>query len=106
MRFTNSWEGALSRDLKEGLGLATEMGEMPPIWQEVCAQELGGWALWVLVKVRASPIPAGRSTGHLSRQEAGRGWPSHGPGALKEEVTKLFQGRDFTGNIRRKLPVR
>lgn len=42
----------------------------------------------MLVKVRASPVPAGRSTGHLSRQEAGEGWPSRGPGAQKEEVIK------------------
>lgn len=57
----------------------------------------------MLVKVRASPIPAGRSTGHLSRQEAGEGWPSHGPGAQKEEVTKIFQGRDLTGHISSRL---
>lgn len=45
----------------------------------------------MLVKVRASPVPAGRSTGHLSRQEAGEGWPLRGPGAQKEQVTKVFQ---------------
>lgn len=60
----------------------------------------------MLVKVRASPVPAGRSTGHLSRQEAGEGCSSRGLGAQKEEVTKVFQGRDFTGHISSRLPVR
>lgn len=32
---------------------------MPSIWQEVDAQTLGGWAQWVLVKVRTHPAPAG-----------------------------------------------
>lgn len=32
---------------------------MPSIWQEVYAEALGGWAHWVLVKVRTCPIPAG-----------------------------------------------
>lgn len=58
-RIMNSWERGTEQRSERWGGPGLE--EMPSIWQEVCAQKLGGWAAWVLVKVRASSVPAGRT---------------------------------------------
>lgn len=92
----NSWERGTEQrsERRDGPG-HTEMEEMPSIWQEVCAQKLGGWAGWVLVKVRQSPVPAGRNTGLLSRQGVERGMAITWALGLEGGSYQVFSGQRF-----------